>query len=104
VADLKSLTASSGSKDRHHDGGFNEQARLVDHRGRPRQSVARDFTPPDTNDWLLVLDDASLDLPAPGKRQPVGAAGPNAVRCDSDAPHPRLQTSSPRFSSNREHV
>ena len=33
-------------------------------------SVARDFTPPDTNDWLLVLDDASLDLPAPGKRRP----------------------------------
>jgi hypothetical protein len=32
-------------------------------------SVARDFTPPDTNDWLLVLDDAALDLPAPGKRQ-----------------------------------
>jgi hypothetical protein len=21
-------------------------------------------------DWLLVLDDAALDLPAPGKRQP----------------------------------
>jgi hypothetical protein len=24
------------------------------------------FTPPDTNDWVLVLDSASLNLPAPG--------------------------------------
>ncbi len=27
---------------------------------------SQDFTPPDTNDWVLVLDDASLSLPMPG--------------------------------------
>lgn len=29
-------------------------------------SGATTFTPPDTNDWVLVLDNASLNLPAPG--------------------------------------
>ncbi|MGH9957792.1 MAG: glycoside hydrolase family 140 protein [Pyrinomonadaceae bacterium] len=30
------------------------------------------FTPPDANDWVLVLDNASLNLPAPGTlRQPL---------------------------------
>ena len=29
---------------------------------------SRDFTPPDANDWVLVIDNASLSLPAPGTR------------------------------------
>lgn len=29
-------------------------------------SSRTDFTPPDANDWVLVLDDASQNLPAPG--------------------------------------
>jgi hypothetical protein len=29
-------------------------------------SGTHDFTPPDTNDWVLVIDDAKADLPAPG--------------------------------------
>ena len=29
-------------------------------------SGARTFTPPSTGDWVLVIDDAALNLPAPG--------------------------------------
>jgi len=29
----------------------------------------RNFTPPDSNDWVLVVDDASASLPAPGTDQ-----------------------------------
>jgi len=31
-------------------------------------SGTRKFTPPDSNDWVLVIDDASANLPAPGSR------------------------------------
>jgi hypothetical protein len=27
---------------------------------------SRNFTPPDSNDWVLVLDDTAANLPAPG--------------------------------------
>jgi hypothetical protein len=30
-------------------------------------SGSRVFTPPSVGDWLLVIDDASLGLPAPGQ-------------------------------------
>lgn len=29
----------------------------------------KDFTPPDNNDWVLVVDDASKEFPAPGQFQ-----------------------------------
>jgi hypothetical protein len=29
-------------------------------------SGTRDFTPPDSHDWVLVIDDTSANLPAPG--------------------------------------
>jgi len=31
-------------------------------------SGTRNFTPPDSNDWVLVIDDATANLPAPGSR------------------------------------
>jgi hypothetical protein len=43
------------------------------------------FTPPDTNDWVLVVDDASLNLPAPGtpgagSTPPVAPTGLRIIR------------------------
>ncbi len=34
--------------------------------GSYANSGTRNFTPPDSNDWLLVIDDVSANLPAPG--------------------------------------
>jgi hypothetical protein len=34
--------------------------------GSYASSGTRSFTPPDSNDWVLVIDDASASLPAPG--------------------------------------
>ena len=34
--------------------------------GSYSNSGTRDFTPPDSNDWVLVIDDTSASLPAPG--------------------------------------
>jgi hypothetical protein len=34
--------------------------------GSYANSGTRNFTPPDANDWVLVIDDASANLPAPG--------------------------------------
>ena len=34
--------------------------------GRLANSGTRNFTPPDSNDWVLVLDDAGANLPVPG--------------------------------------
>ncbi len=34
--------------------------------GNYSNSGMRDFTPPDASDWVLVIDDASANLPAPG--------------------------------------
>ena len=53
------------------------------------------FTPPDANDWVLVLDNASLDLPAPGTSSPYpnghvdycrdyGPCGVGEGDCDGD--------------------
>ena len=36
--------------------------------GSYANSGTRDFTAPDSNDWVLVIDDASANLPAPGSR------------------------------------
>ena len=38
--------------------------------GRYSNSGTRNFTPPDRNDWVLVIDDASASLPAPGSDAP----------------------------------
>ena len=34
--------------------------------GNYANSGTRSFTPPDSNDWILVIDDAAANLPAPG--------------------------------------
>jgi hypothetical protein len=34
--------------------------------GADANSGSQDFTPPDANDWVLVIDDASANLAAPG--------------------------------------
>ena len=34
--------------------------------GNYANSGTRNFTPPDSNDWILVIDDAAANLPAPG--------------------------------------
>jgi hypothetical protein len=34
--------------------------------GSYANSGTEDFTPPDSNDWVLVIDDADANLPAPG--------------------------------------
>ncbi|MGO8792004.1 MAG: DUF4038 domain-containing protein [Terriglobia bacterium] len=35
--------------------------------GSHTNSGTRNFTPPDANDWVLVIDDAAANLPAPGR-------------------------------------
>ncbi|BAV34006.1 hypothetical protein SCL_1703 [Sulfuricaulis limicola] len=40
-------------------------------------SGTKTFTPPDSNDWVLVLDNASLNLPAPGALSQAPAAPTN---------------------------
>ena len=45
---------------------FNPQTGAATSLGTFPNSGTQNFTPPDSNDWVLVLDDASANLPAPG--------------------------------------
>jgi Protein of unknown function (DUF4038)/Putative collagen-binding domain of a collagenase/Immunoglobulin domain len=45
---------------------FNPSSGAATSIGTFSNSGAQNFTPPDSNDWVLVLDDASANLPAPG--------------------------------------
>jgi hypothetical protein len=50
----------------------------------------QNFTPPDSNDWLLVIDSAALNLPAPGSVQyqptpPTGDTTPPTVSISAPA-------------------
>jgi hypothetical protein len=42
--------------------------------GTYSNSGTRNFTPPDSNDWVLLIDDASANLPAPGSRDLVDSS------------------------------
>ena len=42
--------------------------------GTYANSGTRNFTPPDSNDWVLVIDDASANLPAPGSHDLVNSS------------------------------
>ena len=45
---------------------FDPQTGATSNLGIFSNNGTHDFTPPDSNDWVLVLDDASANLPAPG--------------------------------------
>jgi hypothetical protein len=45
---------------------FNPSSAATTFVGSFANSGTRDFTPPDSKDWVLVIDDASANLPAPG--------------------------------------
>ena len=45
---------------------FNPSTGATTHIGTATASGSANFTPPDSNDWVLVLDDNSAGLPAPG--------------------------------------
>ena len=45
---------------------FNPQTGSTAHIGSYANSGMRTFTPPDRNDWVLVIDSAAASLPAPG--------------------------------------
>src|SRR5208282_3050192 len=45
---------------------YNPQTAAATFIGSFANSSSKIFTPPDDNDWVLVLDDASANLPAPG--------------------------------------
>jgi hypothetical protein len=45
---------------------FNPSSGATSLIGSYANSGTRNFTPPDPNDWVLVIDDASANLPAPG--------------------------------------
>jgi hypothetical protein len=45
---------------------FNPRTGLATAAGVYPTAGPQTFMPPDQNDWVLVLDDASLNLPAPG--------------------------------------
>ena len=69
-------TDSEDSDGGHGQGWRHERARLVVRSGHRRghadradfaTSGSRSFTPPTAQDWVLVLDNAALNLPAPGR-------------------------------------
>jgi hypothetical protein len=47
---------------------FNPSTGAASRIGRYPNSGTRKFTPPDSKDWVLVIDDASVNLPQPGSR------------------------------------
>ena len=49
---------------------FNPTTAATTNMGTFPNSGTQNFTPPDSNDWVLVLDDASAGLPAPGTGTP----------------------------------
>ena len=49
---------------------FNPTTAATTNIGTFPNSGTRNFTAPDSNDWVLVLDDASVGLPAPGSGTP----------------------------------
>ena len=49
---------------------FNPTTAATTNIGTFPSSGTHNFTPPDSNDWVLVLDDASAGLPAPGTSTP----------------------------------
>jgi hypothetical protein len=53
---------------------FNPSSGAATQCGTYANSGARNFTPPDPNDWVLVIDDASANLPAPGSRDLVDSS------------------------------
>ena len=50
---------------------FNPRAGTATNLGTFANTGTYDFTPPDSNDWVLVLDDASANLPAPSSGSPA---------------------------------
>ena len=47
---------------------FNPQTGATTSLGTFSSSGSQNFTPPDSNDWVLVLDDVAAGLPAPGSK------------------------------------
>jgi hypothetical protein len=47
---------------------FNPSSGATSLIGSYANSGTKNFTPPDSNDWVLVIDDANANLPAPGSR------------------------------------
>jgi hypothetical protein len=60
------LTKISSAKQSSTVWWFNPSTGIATQIGTLSTSGIHTFTPPDSNDWVLVLDDASADLKAPG--------------------------------------
>ncbi len=60
---MSKITSSTGTV---QGWWFNPQTGSTQNLGAFANSGTRNFTPPDSNDWVLVLDDAVVNLPAPG--------------------------------------
>jgi hypothetical protein len=63
--DMTKITSASGSAKCWWFSPSSGAARLI---GSYANSGTRNFTPPDASDWVLVVDDAGANLPAPGSR------------------------------------
>jgi hypothetical protein len=63
TVDMSKVTSSSNTA---KCWWFNPSSGATTLMGSYANSGTQDFTPPDSNDWVLVIDDADANLPAPG--------------------------------------
>ena len=61
--DMRKITSVSGQANCWWFNPSNGSIKLI---GSYATTGSRDFTPPDSNDWVLVVDDSSAGLPVPG--------------------------------------
>ncbi len=63
---------------------FNPRTAASTELGTFATSGTRDFTPPDSSDWVLVIDNASLNLGPPGTAGAAGGSPPQAPSAPSN--------------------
>jgi hypothetical protein len=66
---------------------FNPTTAATTNIGTFPNSGTQNFTPPDSNDWVLVLDDTSAQLLAPGAGAPQATGRPRSARSSHEATH-----------------
>jgi hypothetical protein len=78
TVDLASVGGAQG-----HGWWFNPRDATTIDLGTFQNTGSRSFTPPDGNDWVLVIDNASLNFPAPGTGT-GGGTGTGAPRAPTN--------------------
>jgi len=63
VVDMAKITSATSTV---QGWWYNPQTAATTYLGTFPNSGTHSFTPPDANDWVLILDDANANLPAPG--------------------------------------